>query len=159
MEQKLVQKSKEETLTLEQMEQKLQNYMGFAELMARRTGYALGRRETTKKMNTASKTVREKANDIRKVIKKGIPNWIEKANVKEFEKQMKALADASAAVSKKTKPFRDKIAPLTKAVKYIDNIAVPASLKLLNVKVQPRFSLSKFMKDELEKQKTKNKNN
>ncbi len=159
MGQETVQIPKEETLTLEQMEQKLQNFMGFAELLARRTGYALGRKATAKKMNTASKTVREKANDIRKVIKKGIPNWIEKANVKEYQKQTKALADASAEVSKKTKPFRDKIAPLTRAVKYIDTIAVPASLKLLGVAVQPRFSLSKFMKDELEKQKNKNKNN
>ena len=159
MGQETVQIPKEETLTLEQMEQKLQNFMGFAELLARRTGYDLGRRETSKKMNMASKKEREAANAIRLVIKKGIPTWIEKANVKEYEKQMKALADASAEVSKKTKPFRTKISPLNKAVKYIDNIAVPASLKLLGVKVQPRFSLSKFMKDELEKQKNKNKNN
>jgi len=159
MGQETVQVSKEETLTLEQMEAQLQNFMGFAELMARRTGYDLGRRETSKKMNTASKKEREAANKIRLVIKKNIPTWIEKANVKEYQKQTKALADASAEVSKKTKPFRTKIAPLNKAVKYIDTIAVPASLKLLGVKVQPRFSLSKFMKDELEKQKNKNKNN
>lgn len=140
----------------EAIQKELTNLRGFRDLLTERTCYMLGRKEQQKKMNTATKKERETANDIRKVIKKGVPQWIAKSNVKEYEKQIKALTDASAAVSKKTKPFRDKIAPLTRAIKFVDTVAVPASLTLLGVKLQPTFSLTKFMKAEIEKQKKNN---
>ncbi len=146
--------SAQETVQIpEEVQERLTNLEGFKDLLANRTGYMLGRKAQQKKMNTASKKEREVANAVRKIIKEGIPQWIADTNVTEYEKQIKALADASAEVSKKTKPHRDKIAPLSRAIKYIDTIAVPASLKLLGVKLQPRFSLSKFMEAELEKQK------
>ena len=87
-----------------EVQEELENLRGFRDLLANRTGYMLGRKAQQKKMNTASKKERETANDIRKVIKKGIPQWVADANVTEYEKQIKALADASAIVSKKTKP-------------------------------------------------------
>ena len=135
------------------VQEELNNLRGFKDLMAERTGYYLGRVETMAKMNTATKTERRTATDIRKVIKEGIPQWIADSNVTEYEKQITALADASEIVTKKSKPFRTEIAPLTKAVKFIDNVAIPESLKLMKVTVQPRFSLSDFMQAELEKQK------
>jgi len=137
----------------EAIQEELTNLRGFRDLLAERTGYMLGRKVKQGEMNTATKKERKKATDIRKVIKEGIPEWIKDANVKEYEKQTKALTDASEIVSKKSKPFRTEISPLTKAVKFMDNVAIPESLKLLGVTIQPRFSLSDFMQAELEKQK------
>jgi len=136
-----------------EVQEELTNLRGFRDLLAERTGYMLGRKAKQTDMNKATKTEREKANAIRIVIRKGIPKWIADSNVTEYEKQTKALTDASAAVSKKSKPFRTEISPLTRAVKYIDTVAVPESLKLLGVKPEATFSLSDFMQAELEKQK------
>jgi len=136
-----------------EVQEELTNLRGFRDLVAERTGYMLGRKAKQAEMNLATKKERKKANDTRKTIRESIPQWIADANVTEYEKQTKALADASEIVSKKSKPFRTEISPLTKAVKYIDTVAVPESLKLLGVQPQPTFSLSDFMQAELEKQK------
>lgn len=136
-----------------EVQEELENLRGFRDLLAERTGYMLGRKIKQGEMNDATKTERKKANGIRKVIKEGIPQWIADSNVTEYEKQTSALVDASEIVTKKSKPFRTQIAPLTKAVKYMDNVAIPESLKLLGVTIQPTFSLSDFMQAELEKQK------
>jgi len=137
----------------EQVQEELTNLRGFRDLLAERTGYMLGRKVKQGEMNEATKTERKKTSAISKTIRDSIPEWIKDANVEEYEKQKKAYADASEIVSKKSKPFRTQIAPLTKAVKFMDNVAIPESLKLLGVTIQPTFSLSDFMQAELEKQK------
>ena len=138
-----------------EVQEELTNLRGFRDLLAERTGYMLGRKVKQGEMNDKTKKERKTANDIRKNIRESIPQWIADSNVDEYEKQTSALADASEIVSKKSKPFRTQIAPLTKAVKYMDNVAIPESLKLLGVTIQPTFSLSDFMKAELEKQNKK----
>jgi len=137
----------------EEVQEELTNLRGFRDLVAERTGYMLGRKAKQAEMNEATKKERKKANEIRKTIRENIPQWIADANVEEYEKQTKALADASKVVSEKSKPYREVINPLTKAIKFIDTVAVPESLKLLGVQPQPRFSLSDFIQAELEKQK------
>ena len=136
-----------------EVQEELTNLRGFRDLLAERTGYMLGRKVKQAEMNTATKTERKKANGISKTIRESIPQWIADSNVTDYEKQTSALADAREIVSKKSKPFRTQINPLTKAVKYMDNVAIPESLKLLGVQPQPTFSLSDFMQAELEKQK------
>ena len=136
-----------------EVQEELTNLKGFRDLLAERTGYMLGRKAKQAEMNLATKKERKTATDIRKTIRESIPQWIADTNVTEYEKQTKALEDASEIVSKKSKPFRTEISPLTKAVKYIDTIAVPESLKLLGIKPKATFSLSDFMQAELEKQK------
>ena len=136
-----------------EVQEELTNLRGFRDLLAERTGYMLGRKVKQGEMNEATKTERKKTSAISKTIRDSIPEWIKDANVEEYEKQKKAYADASEMVTKKSKPFRTQIAPLTKAVKFMDNVAIPESLKLLGVTIQPTFSLSDFMQAELEKQK------
>ncbi len=135
------------------IEEELGNLRGFRDLMAERTGYYLGRTAKMAEMNKATKTERKTASGIRTVIREGIPQWIADSNVTEYEKQTGLLAEASKVVSEKSKPFRVQIKPLTQAVKYIDNIAVPAVLEQLGVKLQETFTLSDFIKAKLEEQK------
>ena len=139
-----------------EVQEELTNLRGFKDLLAERTGYMLGRKAKQTEMNDATKTERKTVSTIRNNIRENIPQWITDANVTEYEKQTKALADASKIVSEKSKPYRTEISPLTRAVKFIDTVAIPESLKLMGVKVQPRFSLSDFMQAELEKQKKNN---
>jgi len=139
----------------EKVQEELTNLRGFRDLLAEKTGYMLGRKVKQGEMNEETKTERKNASAISKTIRDSIPEWIKDANVTEYEAKKKAYADASEIVSKKSKPFRTQIAPLTKAVKFMDNVAIPESLKLLGVTIQPTFSLSDFMQAELEKQKQK----
>jgi hypothetical protein len=62
-------------------------------------------------------------------------------------------------VSKKAKPYREKIQPLNKAIKYIDTVVVPDSLKQLGATIQPRFNLSNWVVDafKVEKERKKEK--
>jgi len=80
---------------------------------------------------------------------------ITKGDIKAYESALAKLKTAREALSKVAKPFRDKISPLAKAQKYLDNVAIPDGLKELGTQVQPRFSLSNWMNDTLAKQKEK----
>ena len=135
------------------VQEEMDNLRGFRDLMAERTGYYLGRKAKQAEMNTATKTERKTAGGIRTVIRESIPTWIAESNVSEYEKQTSLLSEASKVVSEKSKPFRVQIKPLTQAVKYIDNIAVPAVLEQLGMNLAPTFTLSDFIKAKLEEQK------
>jgi alcohol dehydrogenase class IV len=48
-----------------------------------------------------------------------------------------------------------KVKMLNKGMKYIDNVAIPDSLKELGVQLQPAFSLSEWVKKAVEKKSRK----
>ena len=143
-----VQVPKEETLTPEQ----ISVLIGFRDLLTERVCYSMGRAEIRAKMSKATKKERKNASGIRAGIKENLVQWVTDGNITEYEKQTALLTDASEIVSKKSKPFNKEISPLTKAMKFIDNIAVPDALGVMGIKPKPRFSLSDYMVAQLEKQ-------
>jgi hypothetical protein len=136
-----------------EVQEELTNLRGFRDLMAERQGYRLGRKAKQAEMNEASKKEREVLRDHRKELKEKIPEYIENSDLDGYQNQQKQIKEAKAKVATKQEPFRKKIKPLTKAVNFIDNVAVPASLEQLGAKVQPRFTLSKFIADQIEAHK------
>jgi len=126
---------------------------GFADLVGERMGYFMARRLKQKEMGEKCekelKAVREVNNSIHDHIVELIEE--EKPEVRvaihKEQKELKSLHKTAADV---TKPFRDKISELAKAVKYCDNVFIPDSLKELGKAVSPRFSLSEHVAKALE---------
>jgi len=137
----------------QEVQVELTNLRGFRDLVGERMGYMLGRRVKQAEMNEATEKERKKVREINKDIKDNIEKFIEKSDIKTYKARLEDLKEARKVVTTKTKPFREKISPLSKAVKYMDNIAIPDALKELGTPVQPRFTLSAFIKQQLEAQK------
>jgi len=124
---------------------------GFRDLVAERMGYFLGRRLKQQEMTEATKTERGEVHEIRKEITgENLENIIANSDIEGYKDVLKRLKSAREVVTKKAKPFREKISPLAKAQKYMDNVAIPDALKELGTPVQPRFSLSKWVSDAIE---------
>lgn len=124
------------------------NLRGFSHLVEERTGYFMGRKLKQGEMNTASEKERKAVKKIADTI--DIEDFIKNSDLEGWQKKQKALKDARKAVAKKQKPFREKISPLTKILKLFDNETIPDALRELNGQpVTPRFSLSKFAKEQL----------
>jgi len=133
---------------------------GFTMLIAERFGYYMARRLTqqdmSEKLEEESKAVRE--------IRKGIADNIEKHIENPSEELKKAilqgrvdLDEALKPLNEKRKPFTEKMKPLQQAVRYLDGVAIPDSLKELGHPVTPRFTLSEWVGTALAQQKQKKK--
>jgi len=137
------------------VEEEVKLLRGFRDLVGERFGYFMGRRLTQQDMTEKTAAERKAVSEIRKEIRDNIPAWIKNADVKTYTVKQDALKTAAEALTKVSKPFREKIAPLSKAQKYLDNVAIPDALKELGTPVQPRFSLSKWIGDAIASQKKK----
>lgn len=137
----------------QEVQTELKLLRGFRDLTAERMGYFMGRRLTQEELSKATKDERAVASKISTEIREKIPEWIENSDLDTFKAKTKALKDAREVVAKKAKPYRTKMAPLTKAVKYIDNVAIPDALKELGKPVQPRFKLEKWVNEAMETSK------
>jgi len=137
-------------------EQELTLLRGFRDLVGERWGYFMGRRLTQQEMTEKTEAERKAVAEIRKDITgDNLKTIISKGDLKTYESKLSAIKTAREALIKATKPFRDKISPLAKAQRYLDNVAIPDALKELGTPVQPRFSLSKWIVPALESQKKK----
>lgn len=134
-----------------EVEQELTLLRGFRDLVGERWGYWLGRRVTQQEMNEKTKDERAKVREIRKEINEHIEEYITNSDIETYKAKVSELAEAKKVVAKVSKPFREKISPLVKAVRYLDNVAIPDALKELGTPVQPRFSLSKWINDAIKK--------
>jgi len=109
-------------------------------------------------MTEKTETERKAVAEIRKEITgDNLKKIVADGDIKAFESKLSALKTARETLSKASKPFRDKISPLAKAQRYLDNVAIPDSLKELGTPVQPRFALSKWIGDALASQKKQKK--
>ena len=126
---------------------------GFRDLVGERWGYFLGRRVTQAELNDKTKVERKKVTEIRKEIRDNLEDYIKSSDIDTYLQKRKTLKDASEIVTKKAKPFREKINPLRKAQKYLDVVAIPDALKELGTPIQPRFSLSKWVKTAMQTEK------
>jgi len=120
----------------------------FVELVNERWGYYVGRRVTQQDMTSATKDQAKTVRDLAKSVNTAIEEYIANAS-DDLRTQIlngrKAVADAKKTLKTARAPFQKKMTPLAKAVRYMDNVAIPDSLKELGHPIQPRFSLSDWV--------------
>jgi len=141
-------KQAQETVPVEVDKQALQE--AFVELVGERYGYWLGRRVTQQEMATATKDQAKTVRELTKTVNTAIEGYIADASddlKTTIVTTRKTLAEAKKTVKEARAPFMKKIAPLAKAVRYCDNVAIPDSLKELGHPIQPRFSLSAWVQE------------
>jgi len=140
------------------VEQEVKLLRGFRDLVAERFGYFMGRRLTQQDMTEKTAAERKAVAEIRKEITgDNLKTIIANADVKTYESKLVALKSARETLSKAAKPFREKITPLAKAQRYLDNVAIPDALKEIGAPVQPRFALSEWITKTLAEAKKKKK--
>ncbi|MEM0096166.1 MAG: hypothetical protein QW660_05975 [Candidatus Bathyarchaeia archaeon] len=136
-----------------EVEEELTLLRGFRDLVAERTGYALGVVALNAEMKEATADQRKASNEARKYLKQNIEVFVKNGDYEGYKQAVENVKKASEALKEARKPHMAKITPLRRAIKYIDNVAVPQSLEQLGVKVQPAFSLSDWIKKAVESQK------
>ncbi|MEM4480836.1 MAG: hypothetical protein QXG58_06310 [Candidatus Bathyarchaeia archaeon] len=136
-----------------EVEEELTLLRGFRDLVAERTGYALGVIALNAEMKEATADQRKASNEARKYLKQNIEVFVKNGDYEGYKQAVENVKKASEALKEARKPHMAKITPLRRAIKYIDNVVVPQSLEQLGVKVQPAFSLSDWIKKAVESQK------
>lgn len=132
-----------------EIEKEITLLRGFKDLVAERVGYYFGAKVLGKTMSEKTVEERKAVRTASKSLKEAVNQLIEeptKPNSKEVKNCAKVLEQAREKNKEARKPHMQKISPLRKAVRYIDTVAVPDSLKELGTPVQPRFSLSDWAK-------------
>lgn len=147
--------SKTQTVQVpKEIEKELTLLRGFKDLVAERSGYFFGAKMLTKTMNDETAKERKAVREASKSLKEAVNQLIEtptKQNSKTVQNIQEQLKEAREKNKKARKPHMQKINPLRKATKYIDVVAVPDALKELGTPVQPRFSLSEWVKKAITK--------
>ncbi|MBS7635760.1 hypothetical protein KEJ37_00200 [Candidatus Bathyarchaeota archaeon] len=138
-----------------EVEEELTLLRGFRDLVAERTGYALGVIALNAQMKEETADQRKASNEARKYLKQNIEVFVKNGDYEGYKQAVENVKKASEALKEARKPHMAKITPLRRAIKYIDNVAVPQSLEQLGVKVQPAFSLSDWIKKAVESKKRK----
>jgi len=138
------------------VEEEVKLLRGFRDLVGERYGYFMGRRLTQQEMTEKTEAERKAVAEVRKDITgDNLKTIIANADIKTYETKLSEVKSARETLSKVSKPFREKISPLAKAQRYLDNVAIPDALKELGTPVQPRFSLSKWLETAIASQKKK----
>ncbi len=147
--------SKTQTVQIpEEIEKEITLLRGFRDLVAERVGYFFGAKMLSKKMSDETVKERKAVRETSKSLKEAISQLIEtptKENsekVKDIQTQVKDAKDKNKTARA---PHMKKITPLRKAVRYLDVVAIPDSLKELGKPVQPLFSLSAWVKKAITK--------
>lgn len=142
-----------------EVEEELTMLRGFRDLIGERTGYFFGAKALTKTMSDETATERKAVTALGKALTEANEKLLKEPN----KQTAKAVIDAQSKVetarkanAKAREPHMKKINPLRKAVKYIDVVAVPDSLKEMGKPVTPRFSLSEWVAKAIEQKKQKN---
>ncbi len=153
MPKKETQQVQAEVIIPEAVQEELTLLRGFRDLVAERTGYALGVIALNAEMKEATAEQRKANLEARKHLRKSLEDFIRNADFEGYKKAIEEIEKTGKALKEARKPHMAKITPLRRAIKYIDNVAVPQSLEQLGVKVQPAFSLSDWIKKAVESQK------
>jgi hypothetical protein len=140
-----------------ELEQELTLLRGLRDLMAERVGYAMGAKALSKEMSDATKEQRMASNKVRKFLRENLENFIRNGDYEGYHKAVENIKKASETLKEARAPHMEKITPLRKAVRYIDNIAVPKFLVTLGVTPQPIFAVAEWVAKELDKKKSKSK--
>lgn len=137
----------------EAIQEELTLLRGFRDLMAERVAYSMGVQAVNEDKREKTEAERKANAEARKYLRENLETFIANADVTGYKTALEEIEKTSKALREANKPFMEKITPLRRAIKYIDNVAVPNSLKELGVTVQPAFSLSEWIKKVLEERK------
>jgi hypothetical protein len=149
-------KAEAQTVTVEAEAKRLDLLEAFAELVSERFGYYTARKLKMAEMNEEVKDLNKELREIRKSLNTAIEEYIKEPNDglrEQIFKCRQAIEEKRPIIKERKAPFMKEINPLNKAVRYMDNVAIPDSLKELGYPVQPRFSLSDWVKKGIESQK------
>jgi len=130
----------------------------FKDLVAERWGYLVARKSKQSEANKAVKADATKARDITKESKEALDALVKtpsEATSTTYTEKLSALKTARKVVADGRKPYNEAIKPLSSAIRYVDNVAIPDSLKELGSPVTPRFSLSSWCAKAVEASKKK----
>jgi hypothetical protein len=170
----LPKKSEAQTVTVDAEAGRLDMLEAFAELVSERFGYAVARKLKMAEMNEKIEAEKKQAQEIRKAIafrlkfdkKNGgytydmgevLKEAVETGNWQAFEGKLTELSGVKKAIDGVATPYRKEANILAKAVKYIDTVAIPASLNELGYPIEARFSLSDWVKKGIESQRKRKK--
>jgi hypothetical protein len=146
----------------------------FAELVAERFGYYTARKLKMAEMNEKTEAERKQASAMRKAIsfrlkfdrKNGgysyeigdaLREAMTSGNWEAYESKLKELSEVKKSIDNIATPYRKEMNSFNKALRYIDNVCIPDSLKELGHPIQPRFSLSDWVKKAIEQQRKRKK--
>jgi len=134
-----------------EMEKEITLLRGFKDLLAERTGYFFGAKALGKTMTEKTEAERKVVRTTSKAVKDAVKQLIEtptKAHSTAVLNAQEELEKARKQNKTAREPHMQKISPLRKATRYIDTVAIPASLKELGVPMANlvRFSLSDWAK-------------
>lgn len=145
-----------EAVVVEGQPTRLELLTGFVEVVSERFGYFMARRITQKDMTEKTKEEAKKAREVMKTIVDNVEKLIknpEQETAETIIAKREELKEARKVLKEVRKPFNEKMKPLAQAIKYIDNVAIPDSLKELGYAVAPRFKLSDWVEKAVEQTK------
>jgi hypothetical protein len=155
----MVKKGTEQTATVEAIkptlsaDEELTLLRGFKDLVAERTAYFFGAKELRSQMSDQSATERKAVTEANKSLRTNLKQYIKDGNLNAYESAVAEVERVRKILNTKTETMRGKIAPLNKAVRYIDVTAVPDSLKELGSPIAPSFKLSEWCQKAVETKK------
>jgi hypothetical protein len=82
---------------------------------------------------------------------------IENGDWQTVDAKLSELAELKKNMDAVAKPYRADINTLNKAIRYLDNVVIPDSLKELGYPIEARFSLSDWVKKGIESQRKRKK--
>jgi hypothetical protein len=141
---------------VKEVEQEITLLRGLRDLMAERVGYAMGAKALSKEMSNATKEHRKTVTEAKRFLRENLEAFVKSGDFEGYQKAVEKVNKASEALKEAKAPHMERITPLRKAVRYIDNIAVPKFLVTLGVTPQPIFTVAEWVA-ELDKKKSKSK--
>lgn len=128
----------------------------FVELVGERWGYFAGKSLKAQEMNEQTEAQRKVANEAAKKLRESVteyhgivPSTETLAKMQEVHAQIQTETatkeEKAKALKEARKPFQEAISKLAKGLKYLDNVAIPDSLKEMGHPIAPRFNLSKWL--------------
>ena len=130
----------------------------FIGMVVERYGYVVGKKLKQTEMTESVKEEAKLAQEAGEAASKAVETLIKTptpANASAVTSKREDLKTARDKLKIARKPFMEKIAPLTKAIRFCDSIAIPDSLKQMGLELRPRVELSKWCSDALEATKKK----
>jgi hypothetical protein len=123
-----------------------EEYKAFVDLVAERWGYYFGKRAISKEKKEATKTEKGQVDSLKEKLGKLIGELIsnkEADNRDTIRITQLELQKAEAELALKREPFNIKARPLNRALRYMDDVAIPKRIQeLTGTAVTPRFQLS-----------------
>jgi hypothetical protein len=140
-----------------EVEQEITLLRGLRDLMAERVGYAMGAKALSKEMSNATKEHRKTVTEAKRFLRENLEAFVKSGDFEGYQKAVEKVNKASEVLKEAKAPHLAKITPLKRAVRYIDDIAVPSFLTTLGKTPQAIFTPASWVVEKIEEEKKKRK--